>query len=127
MQSISTRNYGSVRSRKMPKKVVSEETTAGNRIVPRRFKNMLINTMATTGQQDQGKKELEILCKNLEAVALEPSSRPYKIIPPSASTPSSRTPLAERRSNCNSSRAFALRVEPKKERLMQRASSVRYG
>ncbi|KAI3459035.1 hypothetical protein Pfo_015698 [Paulownia fortunei] len=56
------------------------------------------------------------------------SSKPCQLSPPSvtaaASIWSTRTPLADKTSTCNFSGTFALPMQPKKEKLVQKASSV---
>lgn len=117
---------------------------------------MLINTLATRGKNDtavidehNGKKEvhfpvnqLDNLCRNFEAVALESEKisggvQTYSVIKEEnkktssrigSSRPCRRTPLADKTSKSNLSGAFASPLmEAKKEKLMRRASSVRYG
>ncbi|XP_057802451.1 uncharacterized protein LOC131017747 isoform X2 [Salvia miltiorrhiza] len=120
------------RSRKMPQK---------NRKNPSSESGKRDITAAAIDEKN-GKKEvnfpvhqLDNLCRNFEAVALEsekissvkeenkqPSSRM------ASSRPCRRTPLADKTPKCNFSRAFASPLmEPKKDqKLARRASSVRY-
>ncbi|XP_057802435.1 uncharacterized protein LOC131017735 isoform X2 [Salvia miltiorrhiza] len=120
------------RSRKMPQR---------NRKNPSSESSKRDITAAAIDEKN-GKKEvnfpvhqLDNLCRNFEAVALEsekisrvkeenkqPSSRM------ASSRPCRRTPLADKTPKCNFSRAFASPLmEPKKDqKLARRASSVRY-
>lgn len=137
-----TRNYGVERIRKVPQKVLSGETSCSKTTGARKkIKNPNLGSAKNIKQdadeasdQQKGKKELNCsvdqlddLCRDFEAVELDCKKNGFKQEKKSPMASSSwRTPLAEKTSNCNFSRAS---MEPKKEKksFLRRASSVRYG